>query len=329
MIIRDTEGIMNGQDKSNNGLAGVFISAVFIILVIILDLFDAATGSLILLAYLLAAMLFMSGHYRILILGFSASATGLVVFLALAGDSLGILRGASSVIILLLWMVILAFVLEYFLMSGTMEFENIGMYRHYMLLNLAQSSTVLFSSVILMLGLHLSGQAVPAAIILNSCTILILLFFISFGLFTSYFMKSMFDPCFMSDFAKALYDMGRDMEYEDRRQGIKETGADYDFLKTFRRMRFITYLLFAASLASLFLISKTKVIDLYMQAAAGRNAVIDGIIYFIKNPPEALTVFLKIIFFMVDIFIIRDMIKMIGLDRLKMWLNILREPIQD
>lgn len=322
---------MNIEEKNSGNITGVFLSAALIILVLLLDLFDAGTGIIVLLAYMTAALLFMSGHFKTLIIIFFTLVTGLIMFLAIAGDSMGIFKGGAPVFIVLLWLVILAFAFEYLFLSGAMGFEKIQLYRQYLLLSLVQSTTLLLSAVILMLGPHLAGtdKNIPQAVILNSCTLLMMLFFISFSMFVSYLFKSLFNPGFMSDFARALYDAGRDREYDDRKQGIKTSGADYDFLKTFRRMRLITYLLFAASLAGLFFISKTRVIDRYAGAVAGRSVIIDFVIYVIKNPPPVIVFLMKAVFFIVDLLIIKDVIKMLGAGRLKKWLKELYATVQN
>lgn len=320
---------MSPADTGKN-LLWILLSTCLIIFIVMLEIFTPKTGVMILLSYLAFALLYISGHYKILMAGLAVTVTALIIVFILAGDSLGVFTGPVPFLIFALWTVILGFTLEYIFVSGRHGLETAPMYRQYLLLNMVQCLNLLFSVAMLAFAPHLLKRVpAPEPALLDACTLSVILFFVSFMLFISFFLKQALSADFMRDFARAVYDIGRDGEYEDRKQGIKDGSPKQDFLRINRRMRLITYLLFAASLAALFMIHKSRVIDAYTAAVAGRNAVIDGIIYLLKNPPRAVTGILKVVFLVMNILIIRDFLKMPFVTKLLKWLKGSNEPAKD
>jgi hypothetical protein len=294
--------------KDRAGIVIMTVSALALAALISTGIFEQTAGLALIVAYGVAALLYVTGYIRVLMTVLGLASTALVFGLSLAGDSLGLLPGSSSLALFSLWLIILAFLAEYFSTpAGIAEAEKLALYRQYLTLNIFQSFTLLFAGAILVMGPSLSS-AVPAvkAVILDSFTVLIMLFFISFGLFASFILTSMFSVKFMSDFAKALYDVGRNAEYEDRKQGIKDGSPESLFIRTHRRVRLITYLMFTASVISLFFIAKTRIIDAYAAGIAGRSEAIDAAMHFAKYPPKQLVVLVRLIFLAVNLVIIRE-----------------------
>jgi hypothetical protein len=313
---------MQEQNQGQGSMAGIITAALLVIGVIQLDLLNQAAGISLLVLYFIMALLFITGHIRALLVGCVAVAAALMLYFIAIGDDSGVIDGRTGLILLFMVTIILALVLEYIFVLGARGIEKLEIYRQYLLLNLVQAFTVMFSITILFLSPRLvHGAKAPDEMILNVFTVLVILFAVSAALFTSFLLKSMFSDRFMGDFARALYDLNRDREYEDKKSGIKQDEVPPDFFNAFKRMRLITYLFFAASFVSIFLISKTRVIDLYVEAVKGKNQLIDFVIMLIKYPPPAITGIMKLVFIWLDILIAKEILEFIFKKPLKILLK--------
>ncbi len=290
--------------KNNSFFSGMYALAAIGVVVFAaagLDLLSTRTGIIFLALYTLMAVLFITGHIKILFLGFALISTALTFsFLWISAD-LNIIAGPPGLIFLVMWTVVMMLFLEYFFVSSDKRLEKMDFYKKYTFLNMLQVFIIMISMALVFFGPRITAlEGNTQAIVLDLVTVLVILFTASAVLFGIFIYQNFSSARFMADFAQSLSGLS---------SGAESEKPPVEIEKTFRRMRLFSYVLLAASLISIYLIARYRIIDIYASVMSQRNSFMYALMNF-RLPPAVLSL-MKTGFFIFDIIILKEIIEML------------------
>lgn len=273
--------------------------------------------------YLVMAALFITDKIKIMIIGFVIASTALLFVVFSYAGVHGIITQTAGLVFFIMWTCIGALVVEYVFIDRAGYFEKSHLYRNYLLLDIAQVFTLMLSAGIMVMAPKLMVPGGPDnKLIMDSFAVVMFLFFISLVIMGVSLYASFSKKGFLEDFARAFY-----MENENTEATSEEKER---FLKTFKRIRMVTYLLFVASLVSIFLVARSKILDSYMDMGYGTNKLANLIIYFAREAriPPLLSQAAKFVFFLIDVWLVFQFIQLVTGKKLKGIFNAIPEKLE-
>lgn len=297
--------------------------SLFIILIIALSAFDIITSKsalLLLAAGLIILLLLVAGRLRAVFLFLALFSTGLMIWLFRMTSEYKLLGAGHELVFVVMWTLIIYLFLEYFILSADLRFEKIDIYRKYLFLNMLQTFIIMSSMFLVIVGPQMaSAPGFRQPVILDLITLVIIAFIAASVSFAIFIVKNVSSARFMADFAQSLAGLSAG----------GDTGvSDKESLKNYKRMRFISYMLFIFSLAAVYFVSKSRLIDAYAVIMSERNSFIGFLVMLMKGGevPPWLGVIMKLGLLAVDIYIIKEIYEFLSRKEIiRLWTKALKK----